>query len=88
MLQEQSRERSVLGTLVFDRRATDDWPRRGGVHARRLERGSISGARGSVARQGNKLPEGSRERDVCQEIAQGYDDLADLIEQPSKAEPA
>ena len=27
------------------------------------------------------LPEGSRERDVCQEIAQGYDDLADLIEQ-------
>ena len=28
------------------------------------------------------LSEGSRERDVCWEIAQGYDRLADLIEQP------
>ena len=28
------------------------------------------------------LPEGSRERDLCQDIAHGYDDLADLIEQP------
>ena len=27
------------------------------------------------------LPEGSRERDLCRQIAQGYDDLADLIEQ-------
>ena len=31
------------------------------------------------------LPEGSRERDVCQDIAQGYDDLADLIEQAGLA---
>jgi hypothetical protein len=29
------------------------------------------------------LPEGSRVRDICREIAQAYDDLADLIEQPS-----
>jgi hypothetical protein len=27
------------------------------------------------------LPEGSRERDICREIAQGYDDLADFLEQ-------
>jgi hypothetical protein len=27
------------------------------------------------------LPEDSRERDLCRHIAQGYDDLADLIEQ-------
>jgi hypothetical protein len=27
------------------------------------------------------LPEGSRERDICRDIAQGYDDLADLLEQ-------
>jgi len=27
------------------------------------------------------LPEGSRERDVCQVIGQGYEDLAELIEQ-------
>ena len=31
------------------------------------------------------LPQGSRERDVCQDIAQGYDDLADLIEPPGLA---
>ena len=31
------------------------------------------------------LPEGSRERDVCRDIAQGYDDLADLIEQAGLA---
>ena len=35
------------------------------------------------------LPEGSRERDVCQEIANGYDHLADLIKPPGlAAEPA
>jgi hypothetical protein len=32
------------------------------------------------------LPEGSRVRDICREIAQGFDDLADLIEQPSNAD--
>ena len=31
------------------------------------------------------LPEGSRERDVCQDIAQGYDDLAELIERSGLA---
>jgi len=31
------------------------------------------------------LPERSRERDVCQDIAQGYDDLAELIEQSGLA---
>ena len=34
------------------------------------------------------LPEGSRERDVCREIGQGYDRLADLIEPPGLVEPA
>jgi hypothetical protein len=33
------------------------------------------------------LPEDSRERDVCQEIAHAYDELADLIEQIPKYRP-
>ena len=33
------------------------------------------------------LPEGSGEREVCQKIAQGYDNLANLIEQPLKCRP-
>ena len=33
------------------------------------------------------LPEDSRVRDVCQEIAHAYDELADLIEQLPKYRP-
>jgi hypothetical protein len=33
------------------------------------------------------LPEGGRERDICRDIAQGYDDLADLLEQQASKYP-
>ena len=81
MLYEQSRDHIVLGTLVFDRRANHDWPRRRSFMPDAWNAAIYRERAAAWRDKATTLPEGSRERDLCRQIAQGYDDLADLIEQ-------
>jgi hypothetical protein len=81
MLQEQSRDYIVLGTLVFDRRANHDWPPRRSFMPDAWDAAIYRERAASWRDKATTLPEGSRVRGVCWEIAQGYDDLADFLEQ-------
>jgi hypothetical protein len=84
MLQKQSRDYIVLGTLVFDRRANHDWPRRRSFMPDAWNAAIYRERAAAWRDKATTLPEDSRVRDVCQEIAQAYDELADLIEQLPK----
>jgi hypothetical protein len=87
MLGEQPRDYIVLGTLVFERRANHDRPRRRSFMPDAWNAAIYRERAAAWRDKATTLPEGSRVRDICREIAQGFDDLADLIEQPSNAEP-
>jgi hypothetical protein len=87
MLQKQSRDYIVLGTLVFDRRANHDWPRRRSFMPDAWNAAIYRERAAAWRDKAATLPEDSRVRDVCQEIAQAYDELADLIEQLPKYRP-
>jgi hypothetical protein len=81
MLQEHSRDQIVFGTLVFDRCANHDWPQRRSFMPDAWNAAIYRERAAAWRDKATTLPEGSRERDLCRQIAQGYDDLADLIEQ-------
>jgi hypothetical protein len=70
----------VLGTLIFDREVRPVDPR----EVRMPDAWNAAIYRERAAAWRNKattLPDDSRERDICGMIAQGYDDLADILEE-------
>ena len=84
---KQSRGHIVRGTLVFDRRA-NRFGRKGRWAMPDAWNAAVYRERAAAWRdKATTLPEGSRERDICRDIAQGYDDLADLLEQQASKYP-